>query len=54
MNFIETKKFSKKTQQYIPYNTNINSRKINTMKIFTKLKKRLNNSIHQDKITEVS
>ena len=37
MNFIETKISAKKTtKQYIPYNTNINSRKTNTMKIFTK------------------
>ena len=30
----------KTTKQYIPYNTNINSRKTNTMKIFTKIKKK--------------
>ena len=34
----------KTTKQYIPYNTNINSRKTNTMKIFTKIKKKLNNN----------
>ena len=46
MNFIETKNSAKKTtKQYIPYNTNINSRKTNTMKIFTKFfKKNLNNN----------
>ena len=41
MNFIETKNSAKK-KQYITYNTNINSRKTNTMKIFTKIKKKLN------------
>ena len=38
--FIETKKFRKKTKQYIPYYTNMNSRKTNTMKIFTKIYKK--------------
>ena len=44
MDFIETKNSAKKTKQYIPYNTNINSRKTNTMKIFTKILKKLNNN----------
>ena len=47
--FIETKKSQqKKPQHYIPYNTNINSRKTNTMKIFTKLKKSTSSNNNND------
>ena len=34
------KQIQQKKQSNIPYNTNINSRKTNTMKIYTKIKKK--------------